>query len=228
MKELKGASLWRDRFQRVGAMWIYDGEPSADKPHALLASGKHSGGYVDCAKIMAYPVLVQQAAAKALQRLTIFNDHPDFDFDAVYGSAMGAITWAHELARGASYLGSPVLTGYTEKDGKGGMSLGRFQVKPGDRVLMCEDVITSGGTTVKSISTLLAAGAVVVPTVVVLINRHSSDGVFSGPDGTYNIISVLDVDFPTYQPDECPYCKAGSTLIEKPKYQWAQLTGQEA
>jgi orotate phosphoribosyltransferase len=110
--------------------------------------------------------------------------------------------------------------GFTEKDGDG-MKLARFEIEPGQKVLIVEDVISTGGSTLKTIEGIKKAG---VPQsdiwvhIVCLVNRSGR----SELDG-HEICALLTLDIHNWKAEECPLCKVGSKAL-RPKANWAELT----
>jgi len=119
--------------------------------HFLLASGKHSDKYFQCARVLASP------ARASLLGAGIGGKWADESIDAVFGPAIGGIVIAHEVAR---YLGTPAY--YTERE-EGKMRLRRgFTVDPGARALVVEDVVTTGGSAQEVVDLLKELGLEVV------------------------------------------------------------------
>ena len=108
--------------------------------HFLLSSGRHSDRYFQCARLMQYPDRAAEALRPLAQLLRAQIDSGAIAVDALIGPAMGGIVVAYELGR---QLGLPAF--FTERDDAGTMSLRRgFELTPGMRVLMVEDVVTTG------------------------------------------------------------------------------------
>lgn len=202
---------WMQEFVRAGAIWLHDG--SAKSPHALLTSGLHSDGYVNCTLVMQRPALVRGmlTAHDGLRPLLPSDDEkPDW----VVGSAMGAITFAFAAAE---QMGA--LAGFTEKDGDS-MKLGRFSIQAGAKVLAVEDVISTGGSTLKTIEALRRCeGVRILPYVLCLVNRSGL-----GRMGDYQIRALITPSIHTWKPEECPLCTQGSKAL-RPKEHWKELSG---
>ncbi len=197
-------------FQDNGAIWIHDG--NAKRPHALLTSGLHSNGFVNCTFITQQPSLLQQivSAPDGLASL-LPKEKPEW----IIGSAFGAITLAHSIA-----LHTGSRAGFTEKDGDL-MKLSRFEVIPSDRVLVVEDTISTGGSTLKTMAGILKAGVPeqnILPFIVCLVNRSGKNNL-AGKE----IRALLTLQIHTWQPEECPLCQEGSSAV-RPKSHWRELT----
>jgi len=210
---------WRQEFAKVGALFIHDGNP--ERPHALLTQGGHSDGFFNATMVIRDPRLLE-SAGNVLYEATVSELNTERDVADtphwVIGSAMGAVTLAYQMAASQG-----CFAGFTEpaEDERGKqMILKRFNVKPGSRVLVVEDVITTGGTTLKTIEALEEAGAEVMPAVAVLCNRSGMKEL-----GGRKIITLINRAMPTWEPENCPLCRLGSEAI-RPKGNWDRLTKQ--
>jgi orotate phosphoribosyltransferase len=124
--------------------------------------------------------------------------------DAVIGPAMGGIVLAYELSRALGARGF-----YTERGEDGKMTLRRgFAISRGERVIVAEDVMTTGGSAAELIEIAEAAGAEVAG-VVALVNRGGAKR-FEGR----RVAFALQVELPTYTAEECPLCKKGIALVK--------------
>lgn len=167
--------------------------------HFLLSSGLHSNGYVQCAKLLRFP----DKAEKVLS--VVVSQIKDFHIDKVCGPAMGGVIVSYEIGR---QLGKESI--FTErKDGK--MELRRgFEINPGDRVLITEDVVTTGKSTMETAEILKEMGAEIIG-VACIADRRSDDCDFPLP-----VYSCIKLDIETYQTDECPLCRENKIPIVKP------------
>ena len=169
--------------------------------HFLLSSGLHSGDYLQCALFLAHP----RRAARAGGLLADAVAHAQLDPQIVIAPAMGGLIIGHETARA---LDLPFL--FTERS-ESTMVLRRgFGVAPGQRVVVIEDVVTTGRSTREVIEILEGLGAAVIG-VASMINRSAN----SQPFAPLPSRSLLDVDFPTWTADKCPLCRDG-VPISKP------------
>lgn len=166
--------------------------------HFLLTSGLHSTGYLQCALVCQDPrVCATLCEGLAAQ----FKDRPA---DVVIGPAMGGIVFAYELARALGTRGI-----FTERDNEGKMILRRgFALNAGERVLVAEDVMTTGGSAAEIVQIAEQAGAEVVG-VAALVDRGGSKR-FAGR----HVAAALQVDLPTWTPEECPLCKQGVPAVK--------------
>lgn len=204
------ATDWIQLFQEQGALWRHDGRPA--RPHALLTSGLHSDGFVNCTFVSQRPELVRRIVNEAGGLAPAL---PREKVDWVIGSAFGAITLAYAVAE---RLGA--RAGFTEKEGEG-MKLARFALAPGAKVLAVEDTISTGGSTLKTIAALRQAGAAegnILPEILCLVNRSGSN-ILSGR----RIRALITLDIHTWPAAACPLCQAGSPAV-RPKNNWKELT----
>ena len=167
--------------------------------HFLLSSGLHSGQYCQCAKLLRFPA----AAAEALK--TVAEQVKDLPITKVCGPAMGGVIVSYELAR---QLGVESI--FTErKDGE--MQLRRgFSVRLGDNILIAEDVITTGKSTMETVKVLEDMGAKVIGAACI-VDRRAEDCAFKLP-----VYAALALDIKTYAPEVCPICREGKLPLEKP------------
>lgn len=166
--------------------------------HFLLSSGRHSGQYMQCARLLQYPREAEQAG-RALAGL--FREER---VEAVIGPALGGVIIAHETARA---LGVRCLFA-ERKDGV--MQLRRgFAIEPGERLLVAEDVVTTGGSVREVIRLVESLGGRVVG-VGSIIDRSGGSSPFAVP-----FRSLLRLEIESYAPGECPLCRAGIPA-EKP------------
>ncbi len=166
--------------------------------HFLLTSGRHSRGYMQCASVLQYP----QYTARLCEELA--SRFADVQIDTVIGPAMGGVILSYEMGRALKCRAI-----FAERvDGK--MSLRRgFTIEPGEKVLIAEDVVTTGGS-VKEVIELLKEAEGDLQGVVSLIHRSDSClhlGTRFEP--------LLRMNIESYTPEDCPLCKAGIP-INKP------------
>ncbi|KUO50306.1 MAG: orotate phosphoribosyltransferase [Desulfitibacter sp. BRH_c19] len=166
--------------------------------HFLLSSGLHSDKYVQCALVLSYPWEAENLCKALAEKLA------DIDIEIVVGPALGGIVIAYELARALNVPGI-----FAERtDGEMAFRRG-FEIKPGQKVLVVEDVVTTGGSAKEAIKLIKEMGGDVVA-VSSLIDRSGGKADFGVP-----FKALLELDIPTYKPEDCPMCKDGSTA-EKP------------
>lgn len=161
--------------------------------HFRLTSGLHAAKYLQCAQLLQYP---HEAGPLCEQLASYFKDA---GATVVAGPATGGIILAYEVAKA---LGVKNIFGEREN---GVMTFRRgFKLEPTDKVLVLEDVVTTGGSVKELIACVKEAGAEVVG-VASLVNRSGGRVDFGVP-----FKSLVNLDITTYQPEECPMCKEGS------------------
>lgn len=177
-----------DRFRRVGALL---------EGHFRLTSGLHSPGYLQCALVLQHPEEAEACGA------SIADGVRDLKPQVVLSPALGGIVIGQEVARA---LGVRAI--FAERqDGKLMLRRG-FSLAPGERVLVVEDVVTTGGSTRETIDVARASGAVVVGAAA-LVDRSGGMRDLDVP-----FRALAEVSLPTYQPDNCPLCAAGQPVVK--------------
>lgn len=172
--------------------------------HFLLSSGKHSNRYFQCARLLQHPDAAAAALAPAAARLKADIASGKLGIDAIVGPAMGGIVVAYELGR---QLG--IRAFFTERDDSGAMSLRRgFEVRPGERILIAEDVVTTGKSSGESAAVLEAAGAEVVALACVVDRRAP------GVSVDWPLYAACDVSAETWEADACPLCAKGLPAVK--------------
>ena len=165
--------------------------------HFLLTSGKHSNKYMQCAKIFQHPDISAEISKDLAEK------YDGYDIDIVIGPAVGGIILAYEVARQLE-----VRALFAERE-NGKMTLRRgFEIKAGSRVLVVEDVITTGGSVKEVIELVRAVGGEVIG-VASVVDRSGGKALFDVP-----FKSAIKIEIDTYEPNDCPMCKAGSEAIK--------------
>jgi len=182
--------------------------------HFLLASGNHSSRYLQSAKVLEYP----QKAALLTDALAQMIKEAGVEVDTVCAPALGGVLAGYELARSLD-----VRSIFVEKK-EGGMELRRgFEVAKGEKIIICEDIITTGGSALKAAQAIEALGAEVVA-FASLANRGFCKRV-GGNDtakaecalpSNVPLFALDDFSFEMYAPKDCPLCKEGKTTAIKP------------
>lgn len=165
--------------------------------HFKLSSGLHSGQYLQCALVLQHPEYAAKVGA------AIADKFRDKDITCVAGPALGGIIIAHEVAKA---LKTRCIFGERE-DGK--MTLRRgFELTPQDKVLIVEDVITTGGSIKELMDVVKETGTTIVG-IGAIIDR-SSEKIGFGCD----IQPLVKLDIKTFSPDDCPLCKSNTPLAK--------------
>lgn len=164
--------------------------------HFQLTSGLHSDRYLQCARVLMYPKRAEQLARQLAEKLT---ERPE----VVVGPAIGGITFAYEMGRA---LDCPAI--FAERV-EGAFAIRRgFDIEPGTKILVAEDVVTTGGSVQEVITMLREKGAEVIGVASLVHRREESP--FDVP-----YTSLLQLMPPTWEASECPLCAEGSQP-EKP------------
>jgi orotate phosphoribosyltransferase len=170
--------------------------------HFRLSSGLHSSGYLQSALVLQYPQyaeLLGRSLASAVSRLTA-----GAPAGLVISPALGGLIIGHEVARA---LGVRFL--FTERDGDRRMSLRRgFTLSPGERAIVIEDVITTGGSTREVIEIVKAAGAEAIAAGSI-IDRSGGAANLGIPRAA---LETLDV--PVFEAERCPSCASGEPVTK--------------
>jgi len=177
-----------ERFRRTGALL---------EGHFILTSGLHSPKYLQCALVLQHP-----PEAEAFAR-AIGEHFAGKGIETVVAPAIGGIVIGYEVARA---LGARSI--WTEREA-GVMKLRRgFGVRPGESVLVVEDVITTGGSTRETIAAVRAAGASVVGAASI-IDRSGGRADVGVPR-----FALATLDVPALAPSVCPACQRGEPAIK--------------
>ena len=169
--------------------------------HFLLSSGKHSNRYVQCAKLLMYP----DSAAKVCEILKEKLNNQGINVDVVVGPAMGGIVIAYELGRA---LGVRAM--FTERENDE-MTLRRgFFVNKGEKVLIVEDVVTTGKSSLETIKVIEKLGAEVVG-IASIVDRTNGNAALD-----YPLVSSIALQVAVYDKEECPMCESGQLELVKP------------
>jgi len=178
--------------------------------HFELSSGLHSATYVQCALVLQYPRFAE-TLGKALAAL-----FSGAEIEAIVSPALGGLIIGQEVARGlpepagqSTARGGGVPALFVERDGSGTMVMRRgFSLRPDQRVLVVEDVWTTGGSTQEAIRVVQEAGGRVVAAAA-LIDRSGGE-----IDFPVKAQALLDLPIASYEPEECPLCREGSAAVK--------------
>lgn len=172
--------------------------------HFLLSSGRHSDRYFQCARLLQYPDRAAAALSGVVAALKADIAAGKLAVDAVVGPAMGGIVVAYELGR---QLALPAF--FTERDDAGKMSLRRgFEVERGQRILIAEDVVTTGKSSGESAEILKALGAEVVAIACVVDRR--ADGV----PVSWPLYAAAKVQAANWESADCELCRKGIPAVK--------------
>ncbi|MFZ7103699.1 MAG: orotate phosphoribosyltransferase [Peptococcaceae bacterium] len=165
--------------------------------HFKLSSGLHSNGYVQCALLLQEPLVAATVCKDLAEKFR--KAEPQI----VVGPALGGVIAAYEVA---GSLGVPGI--FAERE-NGKMTLRRgFRVHKGQKALVIEDVITTGGSSQEVVELLQNLGAEVIG-VGSIIDRSSTAVKLTVP---YQSLIKLEID--TFQPEDCPLCRQGIEITK--------------
>jgi len=169
--------------------------------HFLLSSGRHSDKYFQCAKLLQYPDKARIVFEYVVKN--ILKDNLEIDF--VAGPAMGGIIAAWEVGR---QLGLPAI--FTERDDTGSMTLRRgFELQKGQKVLIVEDVVTTGKSSLECAAAIESSGGVIAALTCIVDRR--SEGVH---DVIWPFYPAIKMPVGNWDASECDLCKQGLPLIK--------------
>jgi orotate phosphoribosyltransferase len=164
--------------------------------HFRLTSGLHSPEYLQCALLLQYPAHAERLGRMLAQAVTPMLPH---GADAVASPALGGLIIGHEVARA---LGVRFL--FTEREAGGRMTLRRgFRLSPGERVVVVEDVVTTGGSTREVVEVVRSSGA--DPVVAASIVDRSGGLAQVGVPR----LALVTLNVQAHAPDDCPLCREG-------------------
>ena len=177
-----------DRFRRAGALL---------EGHFQLTSGLHSPGYLQCALVLQHPREAEALGA------AIADQVRDLGIQLVLSPALGGIVIGQEVGRA---LGVRAI--FAERQ-DGRLTLRRgFTLDRGEKVLVVEDVVTTGGSTRETIDVAREAGAVVVGAAAIIDRSGGQQKI----DVPFHVLA--EVSLPTYDPATCPLCLTGQPVVK--------------
>ena len=176
--------------------------------HFELRSKLHSDRYFQCANVLRYPRIAARLCDELVAKMNAACDIGKID--GVISPAVGGILVGHEVARALDSMcvfAEKVQAG-DEVDATGKpvtkLAMRRFSLKPGERYVVAEDVVTKGGRVQETIDLVQAAGAEVAA-VVLLVDRSKGSVKF----GDIPMFSLVQIQPTTWEPAACPLCAAG-------------------
>lgn len=187
-----------DELTEDGLRAMLEASGALRRGHFRLSSGLHSAAYVQCALLLQDPTRAARVGEALAAQLRAFAA------DSVLSPALGGVVIGHEVA---TALGVPFR--FTERDG-GRMALRRgFALRPGERVVVVEDVVTTGKSSRECAAVAAELGGAVVAIGSILDRSNGRHG-FAAP-----YAALLALELPAYEASQCPLCAAGQP-IEKP------------
>ncbi|KAF0153337.1 MAG: orotate phosphoribosyltransferase [Ignavibacteria bacterium] len=165
--------------------------------HFLLTSGRHSNQYFQCAKVLQHPEHNEYICSK------IADYFAEYEVDFVIAPAIGGIVVGQEVAR---QLGKQSI--FAEREDKALVLRRGFQIEAGKKYLICEDVVTTGGSVFEVIEIVKNSGGVVAG-VGFIVDRSNNKVQFGCPQ-----FSTLQLEVVSYQPNDCPLCKQNIPFVK--------------
>ena len=167
--------------------------------HFLLTSGLHSPLYVEKFQVLQHPKYTEQLCIALAEKFIEDN------IEVVVGPITGGILLAHEVGK---RLGTRAI--FTERE-NGKMTLRRgFVIKPGERVLIVEDIVTTGGSIKEVLDVVVEQGGIPVG-IGMLVDRSGGKASF----GEVAYKALLNLDVTTYDPSNCPLCKENIPMTKR-------------
>lgn len=166
--------------------------------HFRLTSGKHSGNYMQSARLLCHPEYAAFCGAELAKKIAHLR--PDF----ISSPAIGGLIIGHEVARA---LNVPFF--FCEREGAE-MKLRRFEMPVGKSFVVVEDVVTTGGSVRETGEHLVAGGCTWLGSACIT-DRSGGKNVLGG-----NLYSLIRVLFPVWEADDCPLCRELGTPPVKP------------
>ncbi|MGQ9789793.1 MAG: orotate phosphoribosyltransferase [Armatimonadota bacterium] len=165
--------------------------------HFRLSSGKHSDTYFEKFQVLQYPRYVQQLCGELAER---FRAEP---VDVVVGPTTGGVIIAYEVAR---QLGTRAI--YAEREGQKRVLRRGFTLLPNERVLVVDDILTTGGS-VREVLEMLEPYRVQLVGVGILVDRTGGQVLMDT-----RLEALLSLSVQSWQPEQCPLCQQGEPITE--------------
>jgi len=167
--------------------------------HFLLTSGLHSPTYVEKFKVLQYPLLTDKLCKAIAEHFSKVKPH------VIVGAATGGIIISHSVGR---FLSTRSI--FAERDESGKLVFRRgFKIEPGERVLIVDDVVTTGGSIYELLDLVNESDGMVLG-IGVMIDRSGGKVEFG-----VDYVPLLRLDIPTYKPEDCPLCKEGVPMTSR-------------
>lgn len=167
--------------------------------HFLLRSGLHSREFFQCALLLQHAAIAEEVCGALAEKVR------DFPHDAVISPAVGGIVVGQEVAR---HLKTRHI--FAEKDAEGGLLLRRgFSIRPGERFIVAEDVVTRGGRVQQTVDIVRAHGATVAA-ICVIVDRSGGNR----PDFGCPFFSLIEMTPETFPADQLPPDLAGTPAVK--------------
>ncbi|MBI2095351.1 MAG: orotate phosphoribosyltransferase [Candidatus Omnitrophica bacterium] len=178
---------------------IFKREKALLAGHFLLSSGLHSPHYMQCALVLQSPPLAEKLCAALAREI------PKTKIHTVIGPALGGMIVSYEMGRALK-----VRSIFAERE-NGAFALRRgFELKKNEKVLIVEDVVTTGKST-HEVAALVERSGAKVAAVAALVDRSGGTAIFQ-----QEFYALLKIEIKTYRPEDCPLCREGKIPLKKP------------
>lgn len=192
------------------ALQLLEGSGALLTGHFKLSSGLHSARYLQCALALQHPRVAEQLGAALGQawkaspaRHERRESTNSRELTLVVSPALGGLIIGHEVGRALD-----VRACFAERV-EGQMTLRRgFDIVSGEALLLVEDVVTTGKSTLETAAAVRELGG--EPVAVACIANRSGSPTLAG----LPLVSLVQLDIPTFDPDDCPMCQAGDPLVK--------------
>jgi len=206
-------------FKAFDAFWMYKGEAVAQKPHALLKSGKHSNGFIMCKAVLHYPRICHLFANEVVKLIERSLAERISEVDVIASSAYSAITLGWEVARLLSLKHNPRMEYViVEKDENGNPTNIRGGIDQDKNVIVLNELMTTGsGSTWETREAVIECNTPEPSPKIFnqsFVLMHRSEDFFLADESP--VVPIFHFSIGNYDPEDCPWCKAGSKAI-KPK-----------
>ena len=176
---------------------IFEKSNALLRGHFKLTSGRHSDVYFQCAKVLQYPEYTEQLCS------IITEKFKNYHIDTVLSPAIGGLVVGQEVSR---QLNKKFI--FAERETYDLILRRGFSIAEGEKILICEDVITTGGSVFELIDIVKSNNADVAG-IGFIVDRSNGNISFDSPQ-----ISTIKLDVKSYTPADCPYCKEGLELVK--------------
>lgn len=214
---------WIRKYEKKQALWIHDEDKR--RPHALLTSGNHSNGFFNSRLIISDEKLLDEAASDLVELFVQACDGKVHGINVSVGPQTGATKLceliANHIKAHTGELCAWASPAKFEQEGKKQMVFTKEDCTKlwKSHVLLCEDVLTTGGSVELAERAVVKAGGRVLPFILTLVNRSGLTRV-----NGKKVIALINRKMPIWTPEECPLCKEGSkTLLPKDTKNWEEL-----
>jgi orotate phosphoribosyltransferase len=196
--------------RRVEGLFLATG--ALQRGHFLLKSGRHGDRYLEKWALLQHPDAAAEVCKILAERALAVAHAAAVEIDLVAGPTTGGVLLAYEIGRLLGVRG--IFAEEVAEEGRAHRREFRrgFRIAPRARVLLVDDILTTGGSLQALLPPLLAAGAHPVAAAVVANRSPELRSIEVPGRGTIPLIAALTLDLPTFDASECPLCEAGEPI----------------